>query len=110
MPVESDLGTLIRMLNPHTDGSEGTIHLAPAGMGPPASAPRVDPNDLAQIQLEIDNGTGVWPFKTGTMGIQRAIKIQYRYPLKDANGNLTGLFAIDHLMIGYANGGSQPWP
>ena len=109
--LESDLGTLIRMLNPHTDGSEGSMSFAPPGLGvPPPTAPIVNPADLAQIQLEIDDKASRWAFKTGTENIERALKVLYRYPLKDTQGNSNGLFATDYLIVGYANGGSTSWP
>lgn len=110
MAVESDLGTLIRMLNPHTDGAEGTMQFAPLVTSQPPTAPSVDPADLAQIRLEIDDGPGAWSFKTSSQRVQRAVKIEYRYPLRDRYGNKNGLFATDYLFIGYANGGSQTWP
>jgi hypothetical protein len=110
MSVEGDLGTLIRLLNPYTDGSAGTMHLAPAGAAPPSSPPAVDPTDLAQIRLEVENHAGEWTFKANPQRVQRALRIEYRYPLKDVTGVPNGLFATQHLLIGYVNGGSQDWP
>lgn len=110
MSVEADLGTIIRMLNPHAGGQPGSMHLAPAGAPPPAPAPSVDPSDLARIRLEVDNAAGDWIFKGQQQRVEKALRIEYRYPLSDVNGKPTGLFATEYLVIGYVNGGSQRWP
>jgi hypothetical protein len=107
MSLEQDLGTLIRMLNPYGGGGPATMHFAP--VAPPtaatllgAVAPPV--GDLGQFQMEVDNYEGEWSFKGQTHRVTRAVRIPYRYPLRDASGNFTGLYATENLLIGYAGG------
>jgi len=43
MPIEHELGTLIRRMNPYTDGTRGSMHFVSAGLAPvvaPADAAR----------------------------------------------------------------------
>lgn len=105
--VECDLGTLIRMCNPYGGGGPGTMHI---GTGAPPSveglrdavAPPVE--DLGRFEVEVDNYDGEWLFMGNPHKVTRALRLQYRYPLRDADGDPTGVFAIQHLLIGYAGG------
>jgi hypothetical protein len=92
MSLEEALGTLIRALNPYTDGSPGTMKL-----------------DVSDIQVEIDDyheERGAWMFKSQPSRIQRALRIQYRHTMKGAAGD-AGVTPTEYLLIGYAgsNGG-----
>ena len=98
MPVEQALGTLIVMANPYTTGGTGSMGFI---AGPPA---QIDPN---QIQVEEDNYAAQWTFKGLTQNIKRALKIEYTYDKKDAQGNSLGYTVTEHLLVGFAgsNGG-----
>jgi hypothetical protein len=105
---DRDLGLMIRLLNPYSTD----MVMPPAGESPttgaaarPAatsgtSAPATPETDLGQYQVEIDNYEGVWDFKGNTHKITRALRITYRYPVKDGHG----ILATEHLLVGYAGG------
>jgi hypothetical protein len=99
MALECDLGTLIRMLNPYTNGGPGTMQIAPgvAEMPPPG----IDPAVLDQLHLEVDDYTGHWSFKGHDQRIRRALRIRYRYPADGAAG-MAGVFQTEYLLIGFA--------
>jgi len=105
--MECDLGTLIRMCNPYGRGGAGTMHMGPDA--PPSvegllNAVAPEPEDLGRFQIEVDNYDGEWAFMGHTHRVTRALGIQYRYPLRDQDGNPTGVYATQHLLIGYAGG------
>jgi hypothetical protein len=54
--------------------------------------------------VEVDNYKGEWSFRGNTEQIKRSLRIAYRYPILDACGVPTGLYATEHLLIGYAGG------
>src|SRR5271166_4093354 len=60
--------------------------------------------DLGQFQLEVDNYEGAWTFKGATFRVTRAVRIVYRYPLRNARGAPNGLYATENLLVGYAGG------
>jgi len=98
MSVECDLGTLIRMLNPYTDGGEGSMSFASASG---------DTTDLTKIRLEVEEYEGHWIFKGQDQRVKKAIRIEYRYPVDGPAGE-AGVLATEYLLIGYlgAGGGS----
>ena len=110
MTMESDLGKIIRMCNPYGGGGPGTMHIltdqAPtlAGLQDAASAAPQQPEDLGRFHIEVDNYDGDWAFMGHPYKVTRALRIQYRYPLRDRDGNPTGVFATQHLLVGYAGG------
>ena len=101
---DTDLGLMIRLLNPYSrdmlppsaDAPAAEATAAPAETVPPTSPPA----DLGQYHVEIDNYEGAWDFKGNTHKITRALRITYRYPVKDGHG----ILATEHLLIGYAGG------
>jgi hypothetical protein len=107
MPMECDLGTLIRMCNPYGGGGPGTMHIgtgAPPAVMALQNAIAPDVEDLGRFEVEVDNYEGEWAFMGTAYRVTRSLRIQYRYPLRDADGNPTGVFATQHLLIGYAGG------
>ncbi len=48
--------------------------------------------------------SGTWTFRGQPQTIKRALRVTYRYPLKDIGGKYTGFYATEHLLIGYAGG------
>jgi len=68
MSMEEDLGTLIRMLNPYTDGSKGTMdpHTfvtaapIPAAAAIPAATPAPTPPPTPSPAPPVPDMTGVW--------------------------------------------------
>jgi hypothetical protein len=125
---ERELGKLICALNPYTtemDNPSGTPPVVPqAGQqgatgqaGPSTIAPggqqgatgQAAPFDLRQFQVELDDyianyTSGTWTFKGQPQIIKRALRVAYRYQLKDIEGKDTGIYATEHLLIGYAGG------
>jgi hypothetical protein len=138
MLFELKLGTLIRRLNPYTNGSVGSMQCIadpPAVSGQLAAALTTIATDISNYQktpnsaalqtvegdevtldptlnpidinLEIDNDYKQsymnWTFRGNPYAVKRALLIQYRYELSNSGGP-TGIFATDHVLIGYAGG------
>ena len=187
MLIEHELGTLIRRMNPYTNGTRGTMLFGSVGL-PPVVAPAAaaaaaqaaataahtahvaaaaaaqaardaaaaaaqaaataaraedapnaaaatftelararmasdiaisaaeraadaaDPNiDLAHIDLVVDDfianySSADWVFRGRPQAVKRALRITYRYPYIDGQKNLTGLYATEHILVGYAGG------
>jgi hypothetical protein len=112
MPIsERELGMLIKTLNPYTDEMDYPRGTPPAV--PPAAQQgetgQAAPSNLGQFQVEIDDyfanyTSGTWTFRGQPEIIKRALRVTYRYPLKDSAGKDTGFYATEHLLIGYAGG------
>ena len=62
MSMEEDLGTLIRMLNPYTDGSKGTMdpHTFITAAAIPAATPAISPTPTATPAPPTPDMTGIW--------------------------------------------------
>jgi hypothetical protein len=187
MLIEHELGTLIRRMNPYTNGTRGTMLFGSVGL-PPVVAPAAaaaaaqaagtaaqaahvaaaaaaqaardaaaaaaqaaataaraedapnaaaatftelararmaadiaiaaaeraadaaDPNiDLTHIDLVVDDfianySSADWVFRGRPQTVKRALRITYRYPYVDGQKNLTGLYATEHILVGYAGG------
>jgi hypothetical protein len=100
MSIEEALGALIRMANPYTTGGAGTMHFAAAkaaGAGDPLT---IDPH---QIPVEEDKYTAQWVFKGQTQNIEKALRIQYTYPMKSKSGDT--YHVTEHILIGFAGSG-----
>jgi hypothetical protein len=107
MTFEKALGTVIRALNPYTDGSAGSMQFS--STAPPATI-TVEGVDVGDIHLEIDDyhdDREAWVFKAQPHRIQRALRIQYRHKTKGEAGK-AGVWVTENLLIGFsgANGGS----
>jgi len=111
MGIEADFFDLIQKLNPYSKTMEFG-HLPAPGS---TAAGTSDNPTAANIHLEIDNYKGEWSFRGGVEQIKRSLRITYRYPIlaTDENGDViyenghpkkTGLYATEHLLIGYAGG------
>ena len=129
MPInERDLGLLIRCLNPYStdmDNPSGAPPIVPqagqqgaTGQAAPSTVPRAgqqgatgqaELSNLEKFQVEVDDyianyTSGTWTFRGAPQTIKRALRVTYRYQLKDIDGNYTGFYATEHLLIGYAGG------
>ena len=129
MPIsERELGRMIRVLNPYStdmDYPPGAPPVLPqagqqgsTGQTAPSAAPQGGtqgatgqpaPSNLEQFQVEIDDyiayyTSGTWTFRGAPQTIKRALRVTYRYQLKDIDGKYTGFYATEHLLIGYAGG------
>jgi hypothetical protein len=62
--------------------------------------------DIFDFNLRVDNDYRqdymTWIFRTQQYAVKRALRITYRYELTDKQGNKTGIFATEHVLIGYA--------
>ena len=92
---EQALGHLIRVLNPYSTDMDNSCDGAP--------------DSGAEFIVEVDDlyanySSSRWMFKGNEQIIRKALRITYRYPLLDSGGNPTGLYATEHLLIGYAGG------
>jgi len=105
MPTPIDLtalGELISKLNPYSSDMEH-----PAGIPPVAGATAPDPKIPFQIEVHdhYENYSSVeWSFRGQSETVKKALRITYRYELKDKQGHGTGFYATEHLLIGYAGG------
>jgi hypothetical protein len=100
MTADEALIKLIHSMNPYTTGSKMEFVHLPA---PKASAAAAT-EEAHNLQVEIDNYKGEWGFRGGTAQIKRSLRVTYRYEMKDDNGKPNGLWATEHLLIGYAGG------
>ena len=126
MSMEEDLGTLIRMLNPYTDGSVGSMDphtfaaaavtpAAPTGAATPAPAstptpaPAATTPDMTRIWMEVDTHyADDWTFKGQPHKINKAVRIAYRWPKKDKDKDKDKIlyWVTDYLLIGYEGSNS----
>jgi hypothetical protein len=107
--MAQNLGNLIDALNPYTGINRAGYN--PTGemdiyAGNPA--PTIPPTGtIGQVEIEVDTRyPGEWSFKGQPQKINKAVRIRYRFPVLDSQGN--PLYWIDdYLLIGYegANGG-----
>ncbi len=113
MAQNTDLGNLIMLLSPYTNGK-----LANTGNGPPTGEMDVYMNNtptpggapsgtIAQIELEVDaHYPGEWTFKGQPHRLGEAVRIRYRYPVTDGRTPPTVLYWVeDYLLLGFENGG-----
>jgi hypothetical protein len=105
MSIETELGTLIRQLNPYTKGKPGTMRFVPANPAVDADAERIEGLDLTHIQLEVEgnytksgNYAAQWIFKGQAQNVVKALRIKYQYPVEGTNGKV---LATDYLLVGY---------
>ena len=107
LTFEEALGTVIRALNPYTDGSRDSMVFGSTASSPTITVAGVDVGD---IHLEIDDyhdDREAWVFKAQPHRIQRALRIQYRHKTK-GEAHKAGVWVTENLLIGFsgANGGS----
>jgi hypothetical protein len=111
MGIEADFFDLIKQLNPYSKTMEFG-HLPAPGLTAGGTSGNAT---AANIQVQIDNYKGEWSFRGGIEQIKRSLRVTYRYPIlaTDENGDViyenghpkeTGLYATEHLLIGYAGG------
>jgi len=67
----------------------------------------IDPDvDIADFDLRVDNDYRqeymTWIFRGQPHAVKRALRVTYRYELTDRQGVGTGVFATEHVLIGYA--------
>jgi len=92
-----------------TAGTAPTPPTTTAGTAPtpPTPTPAAHPPDATCIWMEMDKyGTGDWAFKGQPRRIDTALRIAYRWAMKDEDGNFI-CWITDYLLIGYegSNGG-----
>jgi hypothetical protein len=98
MPEEHALGVLIEKLNPFTSGETGSMRFDTS-----ADVHKIAPgagSDLAKFDLELDSYSLEWVFKGLPNRIQRAVRLRYRRPVKDRDGQPL-YWVTDFLLIGY---------
>ena len=99
---DSELGRLIRLLNPYSttmypSGEDILIAAAPGEQAQgEAQQEAAAPVDLRKYHVEVDTYDGAWDFKLQTYRITRSLKITYRYQRDDA----PGVFATEHILVG----------
>jgi hypothetical protein len=101
MAMHAALGKVIHNLNPYSQ----TMEFPQPQASPTATAGKapIDQN-VAQIQVEIDDYKGEWAYRGQLHQIKRSLRVTYRYPVLDKKGKATGIYATEHLLIGYAGG------
>jgi hypothetical protein len=117
MSVEEDLGTLICMLNPYTDGSKGTMvpHTFVTAAQNPAPTPSPTPTptptpapptpNMTNIWMELDTRyADDWTFKGQPHSVNKAVRIAYRWAKTDTAGNVL-YWVTDYLLVGFEGSG-----
>jgi hypothetical protein len=110
MPIDLHaLGKLIRSLNPYTTEMEHPPVPHPAGGPIAAGLEATEAAACREFYLEIDDhianySSTDWNFRGNPQTVKRAIRITYRYQLKDIHSRPTGFYATEHVLIGYAGG------
>jgi hypothetical protein len=109
--IEAALGRLIELMNPysnpecdpHTEHRMAYVNFHAL----PLSEPEPDRNLVAQFEVEVDNYEQDWTLRGQTYRVVRALRIPYRYEVRNRNGHHNGVWATEWLLIGYggANGG-----
>jgi hypothetical protein len=110
MSLEEAIGTVIRLLNPYTNGSNGSMTIGTVNNHSKSAVDAEIGFDVRDVRLEIDDyhdSQGEWLFKGSSNRIARAVKIEYRHTVNGEAGR-AGILPTEHLLIGYAgsNGGS----
>jgi hypothetical protein len=110
MSSHADLGELIHKLNPYTERDipnstrktgEMNIHLTngkPVNNGKPGARAQQSSED---ISMEMEGPySQEWTFKGQLQKVGMAVRIKYRYPVKDKDNN-TLYYVEDYLLIGF---------
>jgi hypothetical protein len=99
--LDEDLGMLISMMNPYTDGEEGTMD---PHMFVGARSESSDQN-VKDVWMEIDsNYPSSWTFKGQEQKVNTALRIAYRW--KKERGGKT-VWMTDYLLIGFEGSGGN---
>src|SRR5689334_20537202 len=78
--MEKAIGELICIMNPYTHDMD--IYIG----NPDPDRIKLNPR---QTEVEVDDKyPGTWAFKGEAQRINRSVRIKYRYPKQDANGNV----------------------
>lgn len=117
MSTEQALGRMINVLNPYAnpkceplDGSRMELmgRPRPTGASLRPKGERTKEGDilaqLAEIEVEIDNYEAEWTVRGQTYKVTRALRIPYRYELRDKDGKPNGVWVTEQLLIGFAGG------
>lgn len=106
MSVESDLGSLIMMLNPYTNGKR--MRFDPPSTSTGATAAEVidvGTADLSQFQLELQaNYADTWKFKGQNQSVNLAVRVKYCWPKLDSKGKFL-CWVTDYMLIGFEGSG-----
>jgi hypothetical protein len=100
-PMHTELGRLLHLLNPYSGAMEFPHDQASATT---MEGKTEEAKNLAKIPVEVDNYHGEWVFRGHIHKIERGLRITYRYPVLDKDKSPTGVYATEHLLIGYAGG------
>jgi hypothetical protein len=104
------LGELICRLNPYTENPKPGLVGVPTGdmqiaTLSPAADPPEDDNGFSTVEIEVErNYPAQWTFKGQTQNINTAVRIPYRFPVYDENGN-PRYWLKEYLLIGYVGAG-----
>jgi hypothetical protein len=87
------LGKLIQNLNPYTHEMDLKMLPDPSGL---------NPSGFGNIEVEVDNSYDAkWDFKGQTLTVKTAVRIPYRFPVKNDKGQIL-YFQTESLLIGFA--------
>jgi hypothetical protein len=99
--LDENLGRLICMMNPYTDGEEGTMD---PHMFIDAKSESLDHN-VKDVWMEIDsNYPASWTFKGQEQKVSTALRIGYRW--KKTRGGKT-VWMTDYLLVGFEGSGGN---
>jgi hypothetical protein len=99
--LDEDLGKLISMMNPYTDGLEGSMD--PHMFINPRS--ELSGRNIEDVWMEIDsNYPASWTFKGQEQKVNTALRIGYRW--KKQVGETT-VWLTDYLLVGFEGSGGN---
>jgi hypothetical protein len=107
MSTAEDLGKLIMALNPYTNRGNSVSGTVTGDMDLYVDSPAAGKTapDISQIEIEVDTAyPAEWEFKEEAQHINTAIRIRYRYPVKDSAGKVL-YYIDDYLLVGYEGTG-----
>src|SRR5690348_8271135 len=109
MAMERELGTLIRLLNPYADTMHITDDDPPSAQvvqqAREAPAEQSVHDNICKILVEMETREVEylsWQFKDLPRRVKRALRIEYRHPIRDKKDPTKILcWVTDHLLVGY---------
>ncbi len=107
MSAAEDLGKLIFALNPYTNRENPASSTETGDMDLYVDSPAAGKSapDISQFEVEVDTAyPAKWEFKEEAQNINTAIRLRYRYPVKNSSGSVL-YYIDDYLLVGYEGSG-----
>lgn len=108
--MDEALGRILELMNPYSNpGCEPhkeqrmqyvSRHTLPTAAQDPTSLEE----RVSQLEVEIDNYEAEWTVRGQVYKVTRALRIPYRYEVRNKDGKKNGVWATEWLLIGYGGG------